>query len=92
VIGRVAVCLTPSSASVVSLAPVARASGFGTEFRVMAVTLSAVVLPLGTLTCLRVHNAGTDDLCLVMGIEPAPRRGCRDGAGPRARRRRGSSQ
>ena len=67
VIGRIAVYLTLVSASVVSLALVAQASGFGTEFRLMALTLSAVILLLGTLTYLRVHNASTDDMNLVIG-------------------------
>lgn len=43
-------------------------SGFGPSFRLLAVGLSGSVLLLGSLTLVRVFNAGNDDLALVMGM------------------------
>lgn len=68
VMGRITIHLTVSSAAIVALALVAQASGFGPTFQGLAIGLAAIVLLLGTLTAVRVYNASTDDLSLVMGM------------------------
>lgn len=68
VMGRITIHLTVSSAAIVALALVAQASGFGARFQGLAIGLAAIVLLLGTLTAVRVYNASTDDLALVLGM------------------------
>jgi len=68
VMGRISIHLTVASASLVVLALVTQASGFGTPFKVLSIGLSSAVLVLGTLTAVRVHNATVDDLALVIGM------------------------
>ena len=68
VMSRITIHLTVTSASLVVLALVAQASGFGREFRIMAIGLAAATLVLGTLTTARVHNASSDDAVLLIGM------------------------
>ncbi|GAB3442004.1 hypothetical protein GCM10027517_18650 [Phycicoccus ginsengisoli] len=68
VMSRITIHLTVTSASLVVLALVAQATGFGTGFRVMAIGLAAYSLVLGTLTAARVHNASQDDAAMVLGM------------------------
>jgi hypothetical protein len=68
VMSRISIHLTVASASLVVLALVTQASGFGTAFRVLSIGLSSAVLVLGTLTALRVHNAAVDDTSIVIGM------------------------
>lgn len=68
VMSRITLHLTVTSASLVVLALVAQASGFGDAFRVMAIGLAATSLVLGTLTGARVHNASHDDAALVIAM------------------------
>jgi hypothetical protein len=68
VMSRITIHLTVSSASLVVLALVVQASGFGTAFDVMSVGLAAAILLLGTLTATRVHNASTDDAAMIIGM------------------------
>jgi hypothetical protein len=68
VMSRITVHLTVSSASLVVLALVTQASGFGTGFQVLSIGLTAVILVLGTLTALRVHNASVDDAAMIIGM------------------------
>jgi hypothetical protein len=68
VMSRISIHLTVASASLVVLALVTQASGFGTAFQVLSIGLSSAVLVLGTLTAVRVHNAIVDDVALVIGM------------------------
>ena len=68
VIGRIAIHLTVASASLVVLALVTQATGFGTAFQVLSIGLTSAVLVLGTLTGIRVHNASVDDAALLLGM------------------------
>lgn len=68
VMSRITIHLTVSSASLVVLALVVQASGFGPEFDIMSVGLAAAILVLGTLTQVRVHNASTDDAAMIIGM------------------------
>jgi hypothetical protein len=68
VMGRISIHLTVSSASLVVLALVAQASGFGTPFRVLSIGLASAILLLGTLTAMRVSNASDDDAAMVVGM------------------------
>jgi len=68
IMSRITIHLTVASASLVVLALMAQASGFGTAFRVMAIGLAAAILVLGTLTQLRVVNASVDDASAVLGM------------------------
>jgi hypothetical protein len=68
VMSRISIHLTVASASLVVLALVTQATGFGTAFKVLSIGLSSAVLVLGTLTAIRVHNASVDDLALVIGM------------------------
>jgi hypothetical protein len=65
---RISIHLTIASASLVVIALVTQASGFGTAFKVLSIGLSSAVLVLGTLTAVRVHNASVDDTMLVIGM------------------------
>ena len=68
VMSRISIHLTVLSASLVVLALVAQASGFGTPFMVLSIGLASAVLVLGTLTGIRVANASLDDHGLVIGM------------------------
>jgi hypothetical protein len=68
IMSRITIHLTVASASLVVLALFAQASGFGREFRVMAIGLAAGVLVLGSLTLMRVVNASNDDAAAVLGM------------------------
>jgi hypothetical protein len=68
VMSRITIYLTVASASLVVLALVVQTSGFGTAFQVLSIGLSAVVLLLGTLTGVRVHNASQEDEALLIGM------------------------
>ena len=68
VMSRIAIHLTVASASLVVLALVVQASGFGTAFRVLSIGLASVVLLLGTLTAVRVRNASEEDAVLLLGM------------------------
>jgi hypothetical protein len=68
VMSRISIHLTVASASLVVLALVTQATGFGTGFQVLAIGLTSAVLVLGTLTLVRVHNASEDDAMLVLGM------------------------
>lgn len=68
VMGRISIHLTVASASLVMLALVAQASGFGSAFQVLSIGLTSAVLVLGTLTGVRVHNASEDDAALIIGM------------------------
>jgi hypothetical protein len=57
-----------ASASLVVLALVTQASGFGIAFKVLSIGLASAVLVLGTLTGIRVHNASVDDAALIVGM------------------------
>jgi hypothetical protein len=68
VMSRITVHLTVASASLVVLALVTQASGFGTAFTVLSIGLTSAVLVLGTLTAIRVHNASVDDAAMIVGM------------------------
>lgn len=68
VMSRITIHLTVASASLVVLALVAQASGFGTPFTVLAIGLAGAVLVLGSLTQLRVILASTEDASLVVAM------------------------
>ncbi|NNM47374.1 hypothetical protein [Knoellia koreensis] len=68
VMSRITIHLTVTSASLVVLALVAQASGFGKPFHVMAIGLASSSLILGTLTVARVHNASSDDAAMLLGM------------------------
>ena len=68
VMSRITIHLTVASASLVVLALVAQATGFGTGFQVMSIGLASSALVLGTLTSMRVMNASNDDAALVVGM------------------------
>lgn len=68
VMSRITLHLTVASAALVVLALVTQASGFGPAFYVLAIGLSSVILVLGTLTAVRVHNASIDDAVMIAGM------------------------
>src|SRR5215203_3380490 len=68
VMSRIVIHLTVVSASLVVLALIVQADGFGSAFRVFSIGLAAVVLLLGTLTGLRVFNASADDAAMLIGM------------------------
>jgi hypothetical protein len=68
VMSRITVHLTVASASLVVLALVTQAAGYGTAFRVLSVGLASAILVLGTLTGVRVHNASEEDAVLLAGM------------------------
>ncbi len=68
VMSRITIHLTIASASLVVLALVAQASGFGPPFRVLSTGLTVVVLVLGTLTQLRVILASSEDASLILAM------------------------
>jgi len=68
VMSRIVIHLTVLSASLVVLALVAQADGFGLAFRVLAIGLTAGALVLGVLTGLRIYNASADDAAVLIGM------------------------
>src|SRR3954453_4834774 len=68
VMSRISIHLTVASASLVVLALVTQASGFGTAFQVLSIGLTSTILVLGTMTGIRVHNASVDDAALIIGM------------------------
>ena len=68
VMSRITIHLTVTSASLVVLALVAQATGFGPGFQVMAIGLATSAFVLGTLTSMRVMNASNDDAAMVVGM------------------------
>ena len=68
VLSRIAILLTFVSASAVSLALVGQATDFDDRFSVFAVVLLCLVLLVGTMTLMRVHNASEEDYALVIGM------------------------
>lgn len=68
IMSRITILLTIASASLVVLALVAQASGFGTAFQVLAIGLAAVIFLLGTLTGFRVAMASEEDHLLVTAM------------------------
>jgi hypothetical protein len=69
VMGRITIHLTIASAALVVLALVTQATGFGTTaFDVLSIGLTSVILTLGTLTGVRVHNASREDAAIVVGM------------------------
>ncbi len=68
VMSRIVIHLTVLSASLVVLALIAQAAGFGHAFLVLSIGLAAAALLLGTLTSLRVHNASADDAAMLIGM------------------------
>ncbi len=68
VMSRITIHLTISSAALVVLALVTQATGFGVAFHVLAIGLTTVILALGTLTGVRVHNASREDAAIVLGM------------------------
>jgi hypothetical protein len=68
VMSRITIHLTVCSASLVVLALVVQADGFGTAFKVLSIGLASAMLVLGTLTGLRVTNASVEDQSFVAGM------------------------
>jgi hypothetical protein len=68
VMSRIVIHLTVLSASLVVLALIAQANGFGLAFWVLSISLAGAALLLGTLTGLRVHNASADDMAMLLGM------------------------
>jgi len=60
--------ITVLSAAVVALALVAQATNFGLGFRVFALLVLPVVLLIGLATFIRLGQANTDDIGLVIGM------------------------
>lgn len=65
---RASIFITVLSASVVSLALVAQATDFGLGARVFALLVLPVVAAIGLLTFVRLGQANTDDIGLVIGM------------------------
>jgi len=68
VMSRITVHLTISSAALVVLALATQATGFGVAFHVLSIGLTSVILVLGTLTGVRIHNASREDGAIVLGM------------------------
>lgn len=68
VLGRTTTFITVLSAAVVALALVAQATAFGTGFRLFALLVLPIVLLVGLGTVIRLFDASTDDLELVVGM------------------------
>lgn len=68
VFSRASMFITVLSAAVVALALVAQATAFGPGFRLFALLLLPIVLLVGQGTVIRLGNANTDDLELVVGM------------------------
>jgi hypothetical protein len=68
VLTRIAMFLTFVSASLLSLALVGNATGFGENFALFAVAILSVALVVGALTQLRVMNVSMEDLMYVLAM------------------------
>ena len=68
VLTRIAMFLTLTSASLLSLALVGQASGFSGAFAPFAIAVFGVVGFVGVLTQMRVFNAGMEDLMYVLAM------------------------
>jgi len=68
VMSRITIHFTVASASVVVLALVAQATGFGLPFQILSIGLASAVLLLGTLTSTRVYLATVEDHGLVVAM------------------------
>ena len=68
IFSRASMFITVLSAAVVALALVAQATAFGSGFRLFALLVLPVVLLVGVATFLRLGDANTDDLGLVLGM------------------------
>jgi hypothetical protein len=65
---RASLFITVVSAAVVALALVAQATNFGPAFRLFALLILPLVLLLGFMTFIRLGEANSDDIALVMGM------------------------
>jgi hypothetical protein len=68
VMSRISIHLTVCSASLVVIALVVQADGYGAAFKVLSVGLASAMLVLGTLTSMRVVNASLDDQRMIAGM------------------------
>ncbi|MEO5920345.1 MAG: hypothetical protein ABIQ01_04300 [Pseudolysinimonas sp.] len=68
VLTRIAMFLTFVSASLLSLALVGNATGFGEAFPMFAIAVLAVALLVGFLTQIRVYNVAVEDLMYVVAM------------------------
>ena len=64
VLSRITTFLMLVSASIVSLALIGQATRFGGRFLTFALVLLGMVVMIGTLTQIRVGNAGHEDLAM----------------------------
>lgn len=68
VFSRASMFVTVLSASVVALALVAQATAFGPAFHLFALLVLPVVLLVGVATVIRLSDANTEDLGMVIGM------------------------
>jgi hypothetical protein len=68
VLVRISMFLTLVSASVVSLALIGQATGFGSFFTVFALVLLGAVVVIGALTTIRLYNGAVEDLAHVLAM------------------------
>jgi hypothetical protein len=68
VLTRISMFLTFVSATLVSLALVGQATGFGAGFPLFVIAVLAVALAVGMLTQIRVFNVATEDLMYVLAM------------------------
>lgn len=68
VLVRITMFLTLVSASVVSLALIGQATGFGPFFTTFALVLLGIVVVIGSLTTIRLYNGGMEDLAHVLAM------------------------
>jgi len=68
VMSRIQIHLTVVSAFLVVLALTAQATGFGTQFRVLAIGLASAALVMGILTAVRVTTASREDADLIRAM------------------------
>ncbi len=68
VFSRASMFVTVLSAAIVALALVAQATAFGPSFRLFALLVLPVVLLVGLATVIRLGDANTDDVGLVVGM------------------------
>ncbi len=68
IFSRASMFVTMVSAAVVAIALVAQATGFGPTFRLFALLVLPVLLLVGIATFVRLGQANTDDIGLVVGM------------------------
>jgi hypothetical protein len=68
IFSRATMFITMLSAAVVALALVAQATNFGPPFRLFALLILPIVLLMGFATFIRLGEANTDDIGLVIGM------------------------